>query len=140
MTHHSSAIRLSADSKFAISLAHNPSPSNSRIRRPETRIKNDSRKPDYKFLITRSAASLLLLRPATCHAAAVSLPWDHTLLALQQILITTVAPAAIGLAFTAAAILSALGGHDKQAGRLFGAGIGGCFALAVVHLLNYLLP
>jgi hypothetical protein len=51
-----------------------------------------------------------------------------------------VAPAAIALAFTGGAILYALGGHDKQAGRLFGAGIGGSFALAVLYLLNYLLP
>jgi hypothetical protein len=37
-------------------------------------------------------------------------------------------------------ILYALGGHDEQAGRLFGCGLGGCIALAVVHLLNYVLP
>jgi type IV secretory pathway VirB2 component (pilin) len=92
------------------------------------------------FLISRLAASLLLVQPATCHAAAASLPWDHTLLALQDMLISTVAPAVIRLAFTGAAILYALGGHDKQAGRLFEAGIGGCFALAAVHLLNYVLP
>jgi hypothetical protein len=59
---------------------------------------------------------------------------------MQDMLISTVAPAAIGLAFTGAAILYALGGHDKQAGRLFGAGIGGCFALAAVYLLNYVFP
>jgi hypothetical protein len=59
---------------------------------------------------------------------------------MQDVLIGTVAPAAIGLALTAAAMLYALGGCDKQAGRLVGSGIGGCVALAVVHLLNYLLP
>ncbi len=140
MAHHFSAGGLVADSKFANSLPHIPSLSHPRIRRPEARIKNDLRKPAYKFLISPVAASLLFLRPATCHAAVALLPWDHTLLALQDMLISTVAPAAIGLAFTGAAILHALGGHDKQAGRLFGAGIGGCFALAVVYLLNYILP
>jgi hypothetical protein len=34
----------------------------------------------------------------------------------------------------------ALGGHDEQARRLLGSGIGGCIALVVVHLLNYVLP
>jgi len=140
MAHYFSAVRLAAGSKFATSLPHIASVSNPRIRMPETRIKNDLRKPAYMFLISRLAASLLLLQPTACHAAAASLPWDYTLLALQGMLISTVAPAAIALAFTGAAILYALGGHDKEAGRLFGAGIGGCFALALVYLLNYLLP
>jgi hypothetical protein len=140
MAHHFTRVRLAAESKFASSLPHIASVSNPRIRRPETRIKNDFRKADHKFLVSRLAASLLLLQPAACHAAPASLPWDYTLLALQGMLISTVAPAAIALAFTGAAILYALGGHDKEAGRLFGAGIGGCFALAVVYLLNYLLP
>jgi hypothetical protein len=84
MAHHSSAVRLAAESKFAITLLpHIPSLSNSRIRRPQGRIKNDMRKPAYKFLISRVAASLALLRPTACHAAAASLPWDHTLLALH---------------------------------------------------------
>ena len=37
-------------------------------------------------------------------------------------------------------ILYALGGRDEQAGRLFGSAIGGCIALAIVYLLNYVLP
>jgi uncharacterized membrane protein YeaQ/YmgE (transglycosylase-associated protein family) len=55
-------------------------------------------------------------------------------------LIDTVAPAAIALAFIGAVILYALGRHDEQAGRLVGSGIGGCVALVIVHLLNYVLP
>ena len=37
-------------------------------------------------------------------------------------------------------LLSWLGSRDKQAGRLFGSALGGCIALTVVKLLNYLLP
>jgi hypothetical protein len=59
---------------------------------------------------------------------------------LQGALIGTVAPAAIALAFSGALILRALGGNDKQARRLVGSEIGGCIALTVVHLLNYVLP
>jgi hypothetical protein len=63
-------------------------------------------------------------------AATAALPWDQTLLALQDLLISYVAPAAIGLALSAAIILYVLGGRDKQAGRLFGSALGGCIALA----------
>ncbi len=55
-------------------------------------------------------------------------------------MISYVAPAAIGLKFTGAIVLYALGGHDKQAGRLVGSGIGGCVVLLIVHLLNYVFP
>jgi hypothetical protein len=55
-------------------------------------------------------------------------------------LIDPVAPAAIALAFGGAVILYALAGHHKQARRLVGSGIGGCIALAIIHLLNYVLP
>jgi len=55
-------------------------------------------------------------------------------------LISIVAPTAIALAFCSAVILYALGGRDKQAGRLFGSALGGCIALTVVKLLNYVLP
>ena len=75
--------------------------------------------------------------PVPCQAATAVLPWDRTLIAVQNMLIDAVAPAAIGLAFCAAAILYALGGCDKQAGRLFGSGVGGCIALAIVYFLNY---
>jgi hypothetical protein len=78
--------------------------------------------------------------PAPWQAATAALPWDLTLLALQDMLISIVAPTAIALAFCSAVILYALGGHDKQAGRLFGSALGGCIALTVVKLLNYLLP
>jgi len=91
-----------------------------------------------RFLIHAMATAVAL--PAPCQAATAGLPWDRTLTAMQDLLIGTIAPAAIGLALTGAAMLYALGGCDKQAGRLVGSGIGGCIALAVVHLLNYLLP
>jgi hypothetical protein len=55
-------------------------------------------------------------------------------------LISTVAPAAIALAISGGLFLYALGGHDRHAGRLVGSGIGGCIALTVVHLLDYVLP
>lgn len=78
--------------------------------------------------------------PAPCQAATVALPWDQTLLVLQHMLISIVAPTAIGLALSGALVLYALGGRDKQAGHLFGSALGGCIALTVVKLLNYLLP
>lgn len=140
MDHHFSAVRLLVDSKFAANLRQIPPRSNPRIRRPAARSKNDLQKPAYKFLISCLAASLVVLRPATCGAAVAALPWDQTLIAFQDMLISTVAPAAIALAFSGAVVLYALGGHDKQAGRLVGSGIGGCIALVVVHLLNYVLP
>ena len=92
-----------------------------------------------KLFITLATATAVSL-PAQCQAAAAVLPWDRTLTAMQDMLIDTVAPASIAVAFTGAVIFYALGGHDKQAGRLAGSGIGGCIALGVVHLLNYVLP
>jgi hypothetical protein len=80
------------------------------------------------------------LSPAPCQAATAALPWDLTLLALQDLLISYVAPAAIGLALSGAIVLYMLGGRDEQAGRLFGSALGGCIALTVVKLLNYVLP
>jgi hypothetical protein len=55
-------------------------------------------------------------------------------------LINYIAPAAIGLALSGAIVLFGLGGRDVQAGRLFGSALGGCIALGIVYLLNYLLP
>ncbi len=78
--------------------------------------------------------------PAPCQAATAALPWDQTLLVLQDMLLSIVAPAAIALAFSGAVLLYALGGRDEQAGRLFGSALGGCIALTVVKLLNYVLP
>ncbi len=92
-----------------------------------------------KLFVTVATATVLSL-PAPCQATSAALPWDQTLVAFQDMLISTVAPAAIALAFSGAVILYALGGHDKDAGRLVGSGIGGCIALVVVHLLNYVLP
>jgi len=91
------------------------------------------------FSIAIGGAVMALL-PTPCRAATGALPWDQTLLALQDMLINIVAPAAIALAFSSAVVLYALGGYDKQAGRLVESGTGGCVALAVVYLLNYVLP
>jgi type IV secretory pathway VirB2 component (pilin) len=88
-------------------------------------------------ILARATAVAL---PVPCQAATAGLPWDRTLTAMQDVLIGTIAPVAIGLALTGAAMLYALGGCDKQAGRLVGSGIGGYIALAIVNLLNYLLP
>ena len=66
--------------------------------------------------------------------------WDQTLLALQDLLISYIAPAAIRLAPSGAIVLCALGGRDEQAGRLFGSALSGSIALTVVKLLNYVLP
>lgn len=139
MSHEFSAVPLPLDSRLAADLPQILPLSNPRIGGLAARIRN-LWKPTYKLLIPCSAAALLVLRPAPCWAAATELPWDQTLLALQNMLVGTVAPAAIGFAFAGSVVLYALGGHDKQAGRLAGSGIGGCIALVVVHLLNYVLP
>jgi len=87
-------------------------------------------------------ATAFLLSAGPCWAAptAGGLPWDRTLIVLQNFLIDSMAPAIIVLAFALAGILYALGGYDKQARRLAGSGIGGCVALLVVRLLNYVFP
>ncbi len=106
----------------------------------ETAMKRPFRRTAIS-LVTLSATSALLLSASPCCAAptAGELPWDRTLIVLQNFLIDSVTPAIIVLAFVLAGILYALGGHDKQAGRLVGSGIGGGIALAVVYLLNYVL-
>ncbi len=93
-------------------------------------------------LVTAGVTTALLLPTSACWAAptAGGLPWDRTLIALQNFMIDSMAPPIIVLAFALAGILYALGGRDEQARRLAGSGIGGCIALAVVHLLNYVLP
>lgn len=96
-------------------------------------------KTDRLLAVTIATATALSLA-APCQAATAALPWDYTLIALQGMLINYVAPAAIGLALSGAIVLYALGGRDEQAGRLFGSALGGCIALAVVYLLNYVLP
>jgi hypothetical protein len=92
-----------------------------------------------KLFLTLGLATALPL-PAPCHASTAALPWDQTLIALQDALITYIVPAAIGLALSGAIILYVIGGRDQQAGRLFGSAFGGFIALAVVKLLNYVLP
>jgi len=93
-------------------------------------------------LVTASVTTAVLLSAGPCWAApaAGELPWDRTLIALQNFMIDSMAPAIIVLAFALAGILYALGGYDEQARRLAGSGIGGCVALLVVHLLNYVFP
>ena len=91
-------------------------------------------------LFATVAIATVLSLPTPGWAATAALPWDYTLIALQDMLISIVAPAAIALAFSSAVVLYALGGYDKQAGRLVESGTGGCVALAVVYLLNYVLP
>ncbi len=83
---------------------------------------------------------LLFTRPCWADPSAAALPWDGALIAMQNMLIGTVAPAAIGLAFSAAVIIYALGGRDEQAGRLFGSALGGSIALVVVKLLDFVRP
>jgi len=138
MSYHLSALRLRPDSNPTANLPRIPPASNLRRHGPVARIKHEPRKPRYNPLVSCLAASPLVLSPATSHAAAAPLPWDQTLLALQNMLVGTVAPAAIGFAFAGSVLLYALGGRDEQAGRLLGSAIGGLIALAIVHLLNYL--
>jgi type IV secretory pathway VirB2 component (pilin) len=89
-----------------------------------------------RLFVTLATATALSL-PAPCQAATAALPWDCTLMALQDMLTGYIAPAAIGLALSGSIVLYALGGRDEQAGRLFGSALGGCIALAIVYFLNY---
>jgi hypothetical protein len=95
--------------------------------------------PGTKLFVILATATTLA-QPMPCQVATAVLPWDQTLTAIQDMLISTVAPAAIALGFAGAAMLYALGGCDKQAGRLAGSAIGCCIAIGIVHLLNYALP
>ena len=65
------------------------------------------------------------------------LPWDYTLLALQNILVHNIAPWAVGLAFAGSMVLYAVGEHDERAASLLGSSIGGLIAFALVYFLNY---
>ena len=95
----------------------------------------------FGFLIVALTAALLLgASPCLAAQTTAGLPWDYTLIALQDMLTTYVAPAAIGLSLSGAIVLYALGGRNEQAGRLFGSALAGCIALAIVYLLNYVLP
>ena len=92
------------------------------------------------LLTIRSAILSLVakvLSPIPCITAGSILPWDYTLSVLQSMLVTQIAPAAISVAMVGSALLYSLGGCDELAGRLFGSARGGCIALALVHLLNY---
>jgi type IV secretory pathway VirB2 component (pilin) len=91
-----------------------------------------------KRLIVCIASALALIRPSACWATTGELPWDQTLVTLQDILVGPVAHAAIAIEFIGAGLLYAVGGYDKQAGRLAASGIGGCLALGAIRLLNFL--
>ncbi len=93
-----------------------------------------------KWLIICGAGSLAALRPSACWATTGALPWDQTLVTVQDILVGPVAHAAIALAFIGAGLLYAVGGCDKQAGRFAASGIGGCLALSAIRLLNFVFP
>ncbi len=90
-----------------------------------------------KKLCSIVSAAAVVSVPVPCQAATSMLPWDFALLAMQRMLGDTIAPVAIGCAFAGSLFLYALGGHDEQAGRLFGSGVGGLIALAFVYFLNY---
>ena len=93
-----------------------------------------------KRLIVCGTSALALVRPSACWATTGELPWDHALVTLQNILIGPVAHALIAIVFIGAGLLYAVGGYDKQAGRLAASGVGGCLALGAIRLLNFLFP
>ncbi len=64
------------------------------------------------------AIAVLALSPASCCASTAALPWDQTLIVLQDALI--LAPTAIGLALSGVILLYVLGGRDRQAGDCSG--------------------
>jgi hypothetical protein len=92
--------------------------------------------PGRRFLSTLSIVVLLSF-PASSDAATAALPWDYPLAASQTMLVATIAPWSVGLAITGSVLLYVIGGHNEQAERLFGCGIGGLIALALVYFLNY---
>jgi hypothetical protein len=85
--------------------------------------------PTPSGLAIASVTIALLLLGSPCFAAqsAGDLPWDQTLIALQDMLISYVAPAAIALNFACSAILYALGSR-QFAGRLLAGGFASCAA------------
>ena len=85
-------------------------------------------------------AAMAVILPGQWCAATGELPWNQALVVLQAILIGPVAHAAIALAFIGAGFLYAVGGYDKQAGRLAASGIGSCLALGAIRLLNFVFP
>jgi Flp pilus assembly protein protease CpaA len=77
------------------------------------------------------------LSPAYRSAATIQMPWDYVLLAFQDMLIHTIAPWIIGFAFASSVFLYVIGGHDEQAGCLFGSVVGSLIALSLVYILKY---
>jgi type IV secretory pathway VirB2 component (pilin) len=113
---------------------------NPRTEEEAGRVVNAAPKLLHKWLIICGASCLAAFRPSACWATTGALPWDQTLVTLQDILVGPVAHAAIALAFVGAGLLYAVGGYDKQAGRLAASGIGGCLALSAIRLLNFIFP
>jgi hypothetical protein len=70
-----------------------------------------------KLFITLATATAVSL-PVHCQAATAVLPWDRTLTVMQDMLIDTVAPASIALAFTGAVIFLRAR-RVRQTGRSF---------------------
>lgn len=105
-----------------------------------TAIKQAS-KSNARWLIAACAAALfgLLAQPSWAAQYAGAVPWDHTLGAIQYILVGPVAHAAIALNLTLSAILYAVG-SGRQAGRLLVGGLAVCAAVIVAHLLTFLSP
>jgi type IV secretory pathway VirB2 component (pilin) len=94
----------------------------------------------HKGLIVCGASAIALIGPSACWANSGELPWDQTLVTLQDILTGPVAHAAIALEFIGASLLYAVGGYDKQAGRLAASASVVCLALGAIRLLNFLFP
>jgi type IV secretory pathway VirB2 component (pilin) len=141
MNNFGKAIRLSTDMNSAAQLLSiSAVPVSSQTGKEAGGMVNLGSKLLRKRLIVCIASALALIRPTACLATSGDLPWDHTLVTLQDILIGPVAHVAIALVFIGAGLLYAVGGYDKQAGRLAASGIGGCLALGMIRLLNFLFP
>ena len=93
--------------------------------------------PVSKPLVAFLAGTSATLWPIPCQASPSALPWDYTFAVLQALLLSYIAPAAIGLALCGSIVLYTLGDRDEQAGRLFGSALGGLIALGIVYFLNY---
>jgi type IV secretory pathway VirB2 component (pilin) len=100
---------------------------------------NHPSKSNVRWLIVACGTCLFALRaaPSCAEQYAGALPWDHTLHAIQDMLVGPVAHAAIALNFALSAILYVIGNHQR-AGRLLAGGLAACAALIAVHLLAYL--
>jgi hypothetical protein len=60
------------------------------------------------------------LGPVPCQAATAALPWDYTLIAMQDTLTTYIAPAAIGLGLSASIVSTRWAGVTNRLGDYSG--------------------